>query len=191
MKFVDTKMEQLLAPQNNTVDEESEVVKGKRKEIREIIDKKNQGKDYFTLGKNGLIPNGIRTEKKMKEYEQTVKKQDEAERFALEFNQMKKKYRKEMAFPDICEKLNGVERSKFVDDGIYIGVVSNLTLLSIPEILEALDVIITDNKIVENENVKLLYEPIMDEKKYIIEDISIVVFITNTGMYKLYYKWLV
>lgn len=191
MKFVDTKMEQLLAPQNNTVDEELEVVKGKRKEIREVIDMKNMEMDYPTLGKNGVIPNGIRTEKKMQEYEQTVEKQDEAERFALEFNQMKKAKRKEMTFPDICEKLNGVERSKFINSGIYIDVASNLTLHSIPEIYEALDVLVADNKIVENENIRLLYEPIMDDKKYIIEDIRIVVFVTNDGMYKLYYKWLV
>ena len=189
MKFVDSKFEQALAQKNQTVDKELEELKEKRTEMQSIIRKKNQGREYLTLGRNGLIPCGIKTEEKMEEYEQTVTKQDEAERFALEFNSLTKKKRKELTIPDIREKLNGGMDLPFADNGIHISVVSNLTLQTIPEILETLDVVVGDNKIVENENIKIVYEPVMDYQKYIIEDIDITIFVTNTGMYKLSFKW--
>ena len=189
MKFIDTEMELLLAPKNEIVDEESEGVKAKRKEIQKIVDKKHQGMDYLTLGKNGLIPNGIRTEEKMKEYENTVEKQDEAESFALEFNSWTKKKRKELTIPDIRERLNGGMDLSYSDCGIHIRVASELTLQSIPEILKTLDVLIADNKVVENKYIKIMYEPIMDYKKHLIEDVQIIIFVTNEGMYQLNYKW--
>ena len=90
---------------------------------------------------------------------------------------------------NILEIFNGTDYQTIYDKGINIYTVSSLTLHSIKEIVEILDVLVEDNKIVENENIKIMYEPIIDYKKYLIEDIFIGVYVTNTGMYKLNYKW--
>lgn len=185
MQSTDNKGNLVLLPKVKTADEEEQNIGNIRKELQEIVERKSQNMEYLTLKNNGLIPCGIKTEEKMREYEQTVDKQDSVERFVFKFNKLTKAKRKLFTIPQIRKQLNDDKDLPFSDIGIHIRVVSNLTLHTIQEIFEVLDVLVEDNKIVENENIKIMYEPIMDYEKYFIKDISIDVYVTNNGMYKL------
>ena len=189
MKFLDTKAELILLPANDVKDKELEEIEASRKKIKKRIEKKNEIRDfYFTLGRNGVIPNGIRTKEKMEEFSQTLKKQKEIEEFALKFNSMTKAKRKEISYSEIIEFWNGNDYSDFYKDGVFISTVSNLTLHTISEIFEALDVNIENGKIIENSNIKIQYEPKFDGK-YRIIDVTMVIFVTNKGLYELSHKW--
>lgn len=185
MKSTDNKGELVLLPTSKIINEIDHNIENTRKGLQERVERINEDMEYLTLKNNGLIPCGINTEEKMKEYEQTVDKQDGVERFVFKFNKLTKAKRKLFTIPEIRRKLNDEADSPFSDIGIHIRVASNLTLHPIQEIFEILDVLVEDNKIIENENIKIMYEPIMNYEKYLIKDISIEVYITNNGMYKL------
>lgn len=189
MKFFDTKAELILLPANNVKDKELEEIEANRKELQKRVEKKNRiCCSYFTLWKNGLIPEGIRTIEKMEEFSQTLKKQKEIEKFALKFNCMTNAKRKEISYSEIVELWNGKDYSDFYKAGVFIDTVSNLTLHTISEILEALDTNIKNGKIIENSNIKIQYEPEFD-KKYRIEDVRMMIFVTSKGLYELQHKW--
>lgn len=184
----DNKVELTLIRKDETNAKELQELENNRKKMHEEIMTRNYNEDYYTLKANGLVPYGVITDKEMQEWENTLDKQYEVEKFVSDFNQMTKSKRKEFTHSDILEIFNGTDYQTIYDKGINIYTVSSLTLHSIKEIVETLDVIGADNKIVENENVKLLYTPYID-KKYKIVDVNICVFVTNKGMYNLAYKW--
>lgn len=189
MNNAENKGNLVLLPKVKTVNEEEQNIGNIRKGLQEIVERNNENMEYLTLSNNGLIPRGIKTEEKMQEYEQTANKQDNIERFVFKFNKLTKAKRKLFTIPEIRRKLNDEIDLPFSDMGIHIRVVSNLTLHTIQEIFEVLDVLVEDNKIIENDNIKIMYEPVMDYEKYLIKDISIGVYVTNNGMYKLNNKW--
>lgn len=185
----DNKVELTLIRKDETNAKELQELENTRRQMHETIMTRNYSENYYTLKANGLVPYGVVTDKKMQEWEDTVNRQYEVEKFVLDFNKMTKSKRKEFTHSNILEIFNGTDYQTIYDKGINIYTVSSLTLHSIKEIVEILDVLVEDNKIVENENIKIMYEPIIDYKKYLIEDIFIGVYVTNTGMYKLNYKW--
>lgn len=187
MKFLEDESESLTLTTKEEIAESKKIEAG-RKILQNIIQKKNEDLDYFTLGKNGLIPNGIRTKEKMQEYIQTANRQREIQEFAFKFNKLSKAKRKIYTYSDIFEVMNGITRSDLHNIGIHISTLSNLTLYSVFEILSQLEITVEDNKIIENEYIKLLYEPILDDK-YKLVDAQINIYVTENGMYKLNYKW--
>lgn len=188
MNNSDNKGELVLLPNAKIINEVDHNIENTRKGLQEIVKRNNENMEYLTLSNNGLIPCGVKTEEKMQEYEQTADKQDKVERFVFKFNKLTKAKRKLFTIPEIKKKLNDEIDLPFSDMGVHIRVVSNLTLHTIQEVFEVLDVLVEDNKIVENENIKIMYEPVMDYEKYLIKDISVEVYVTNNGMYKLNYK---